>query len=369
MPIKKRWKLFYTSTKALCSAHSNPSPLLPTEENGMNYFLLISAVCAALLTSSPGWAASPGKAAVGGLVITQPPERSIVQGGLLIVVLKSSPGLVDEIQIYVNNRKQSLAPITFTQNVVCYDGIRLSYGLNTVKITGFKNNNKIDEIMRQVFYQDDLSTGSISIPAGFKPYRFHIDANEKECSSCHALDFRKAEDPQDPVRSPCYLCHKKMLSEYKFTHGPSAVWSCLMCHDGKSRNPKLAVIKPDEKSCSGCHDTSWDNKRYRHAPTAAGACTTCHNPHAMDRQYFLRLDTGDLCVSCHEEILRKPHVIAGFSGNTGHPLKRSPNPFDRTKDFNCASCHNPHASKSPVFVDAFDESKSIKQFCITCHKF
>jgi predicted CXXCH cytochrome family protein len=330
----------------------------------MKYFLLISAVCAALLSSSPG------SAAFAGLAVAQPPERSIVQGGLLIIVLlKSPPGLVDEIQISVNNRKQSLAPKTFTQDVVCYDGISLSYGLNTVKIAGFKNNKKTEEITRQVFYQDDLSTGTISIPAGFKTYRFHIDEYEKECSTCHGLDFHKAEDSQDPLRSPCYVCHKKMLSEYKFTHGPSAVWSCLMCHDGKSKTPKLAVIKPDEKSCSACHDTSWDNKKYKHAPTAAGACTTCHNPHATNRQYFLRMETGDLCASCHEEILRKPHVIGSFSGNGGHPLKRSPNPFNRTKDFTCASCHNPHASNSLVFLDAFDESKSTMQFCASCHKF
>jgi len=335
----------------------------------MKYFLLISAVCAALLSSTSGWAASPGKETVAGLAIVQPPERSIVQSGVLIVVLKGAPDLVDEMQISVNNRKQSIVQKKFKQDVACYDGIRLSYGLNTVKISGFKNNKKTEEITRQVFYQDDLSTGSISIPEGFKSYRFHIDEQEKGCSSCHGLDFRKAEDPKDPLQSPCHQCHKKMLSEYLFSHGPSSVWSCLICHDKRSKNPKLAVIKPDEKSCSACHDTSWGKKKYQHAPTAAGACTTCHNPHASDRQDFLRREAGDLCASCHEEILRKPHVIGGFAGNGGHPLHRSPDPFNRTKDFTCVSCHNPHASNSPVFVDAFDESKSTKQFCASCHQF
>jgi predicted CXXCH cytochrome family protein len=334
----------------------------------MKYFLLISAVYAALLSSTPGWAASPGKETVAGLAIVQPPERSIVQSGLLIVVLKGAPDLVDEMQISVNNRKQSIVQKKFKQDVACYDGIRLSYGLNTVKISGFKNNKKTEEITRQVFYQDDLSTGSISIPAGFKSYRFHIDEQEKGCSSCHGLDFRKAEDPKDPLQSPCHQCHKKMLSEYQFSHGPSSVWSCLMCHDKKSKKPKLAVIKPDEKSCSACHDTSWDNKKYQHAPTAAGACTTCHNPHASDRRYFLRLETGDLCASCHAEILSRPHVISSFSGN-GHPVRNRPDPSHPGKDLTCASCHNPHASMSPVFLDARDESKSSMHFCASCHKF
>lgn len=337
----------------------------------MNYVLFIAAVCAALLSSPPARAASPAKAVLAGSVFCSlPPDKAIVKSGLLIVVLNGSSGQIDEVQISVNNKKQSLAPKKFAQNMVCYDGIPLAPGLNTVVISALKNKEKSGDITRQVFYQDDLSSAAISVPAGFKTYQFHNDNLERECTSCHGLDFRKTEDPKDPVQSPCYLCHKKMLSDYKFAHGPSAVWSCLSCHDGKSKKTKLAVVKPDEKSCAACHDTSWDKKKYQHAPTAAGACTTCHNPHASNWEYFLRKEAGDLCASCHEEILRKPHVIGSFSGSAGHPLRRSPNPFDPRKDFTCASCHNPHAGNSPVFLEGFDESTmSAMQFCASCHKF
>jgi len=340
---------------------------LPTEENGMNYLLLISAVCAALLSSSPGWADTPGKSSVAGLNITQPPERSIVQSGLLIVVLEGSPGLVDEIQILVNNRKQVLAPKTVKQDIVCYDGIRLSYGMNAVKILGFKNNKKTEEITRQVFYQDDLSMGSVSIPDGFKTYRFHIDENEKKCSSCHGLDFSKAVDPRDPLQSPCHQCHKKMLSEYSFTHGPAAVWLCLRCHDGKAKKPKLAVATPIAPICEGCHTISLGKMKYKHAPTAAGACTTCHNPHAENRQYFLKKDTVELCVSCHGEILSQPHVLVSYSGKGGHPLRNRPDPSRPGKDLTCASCHNPHGGNSSIFLNNYDDSRPQNRFCTSCH--
>src|ERR1700690_1401971 len=287
--IKRRLRSFCTSTKCFARPLTRLSPL-PIEEHGMKYFLLVSAVCAALLSSTPGWAASPRKETIAGLAIIQPPERSIVQSGLLIVVLKGAPDMVDEIQISVNNRKQSIVQRKFKQDVACYDGIRLSYGLNMVKISGFKNNKKTEEITRQVFYQDDLSTGSISIPAGFKSYRFHINEQEKGCSSCHGLDFRKAEDPKDPLQSPCHQCHKKMLSEYLFSPGPSSVWSCLMCHDGKTKKSKLAVAVPVAPICGSCHELSLEKMKYQHAPTAAGGCTSCHNPHAEDRPYFLRKD-------------------------------------------------------------------------------
>jgi hypothetical protein len=99
---------------------------LPTKEYGLKYLLLISAVCAALLFFSPGWAATPGKtAASGSLAFALPPDRAIVKSGLLTVVLKCAPGLVDEIHISVNDRKQSMVSKKFKADVICYDGLRL----------------------------------------------------------------------------------------------------------------------------------------------------------------------------------------------------------------------------------------------------
>ncbi|HEX9021305.1 MAG TPA: cytochrome c3 family protein, partial [Nitrospirota bacterium] len=307
-------------------------------------------------------------ASAGGLALALPPERAIVQSRLLTVVLKGGPGAFEEIRVSVNDMKQAVAPRSFKQNTACYEGIRLSPGMNTIRIAGFKKGKKIEEITTQVFFYSELSDNSRGAPAGFKKYSFHVGGNEKKCASCHALDFSKAADQQEPARSPCYQCHKKILSEFTVLHPPAAEWSCLMCHDGKAKNPKLAVAEPDDKSCSNCHDTSWGGKKYLHAPTAAGACTTCHNPHAADRPYVLRKETVDLCASCHAEILLQPHVIAGFSGNGGHPLKKSPDPFNPAKDFTCASCHNPHASNSEALLEGFDDSMSMKQFCLSCHK-
>lgn len=329
----------------------------------MKNCLNIAAVCAILVYFAVGEAAPAG-----GLTIAVPPDRSFVESGLVNIVLKGGQKGADEVQISVNEKKKTIAPKPIERYYSCYDGIRLSYGMNRIKVTALKDGRKIEETTAQIFYRSDLSSNSGTPPPGFRKYLFHNDENEKGCSPCHELNFGKVGKKEGPDQSPCYSCHKKILGDYKFVHGPAAVWSCLTCHDGKSRKPKLGVVKPDDRSCSECHEKSWDTRKFKHGPTAAGNCTTCHDPHAADKPFFLRMDTGDLCTSCHEEVLSRPHILTSFSMKGGHPLKKSPDPFNPGKDFTCASCHNPHGSDSSVFLNAHQDSTSLHHFCRSCHK-
>ncbi len=337
----------------------------PAYRRGRDFLLLMAAACALVFFFS-----HPGTSIAGGLTIVVPPDRSVVEGELVTLVLKAWSTEVDEIQIFVNNRKQPVAAKHFDQSVVCYDGVRLSNGLNSIKVIALKKGKKNQEATVKVFQRSDLSSASSDAPAGYTRFFFHVDKNEKECLSCHDLDFRKegAKQGGGPDQSPCSLCHKKILSGHTFVHGPSAVWSCLMCHDGKSQDSKLAVNKPVDKLCANCHENDWEQKKYRHAPAAAGLCTTCHNPHAADAPYFLRSGVVALCASCHEEVFSRPHVVVSFSGNSGHPLQKSPNPLNPGTDLTCVSCHNPHAGNSNFFLNGYDEAKPRQQFCQSCHK-
>lgn len=328
----------------------------------MKNILFLSAICTILTFSSLGKAASAGS-----LRIAVPPDNAYVESDLISVVLKGWPTMVDEIAISVNGKKQALPAKSFNRYVACYDGIHLSYGMNKITITALKKGKVVEELPRQVFYRSDLSTVANGAPASFKQYFFHTPENEGECSHCHELDFRKAGEPETPDQSPCYKCHAKIMSEFKFAHGPSAVWSCLLCHDGKSREKKLAAVAPIGKTCFNCHENAWEKRKYKHGPTAAGACTTCHNPHGANRPNFLRMAPRDLCPSCHEEILSRPHAIMSFSG-TGHPLYLSPDPLNPGRDLTCVSCHNPHGEDSDAFLNGYDESKSRKRFCTACHR-
>ena len=329
----------------------------------MKKFILVSVIWVLLMPCAVN-----AEAVFGNLAVVVPPDKAITESELISIVVRLAGNAVDQLQISVNNRKQPLTARPYNQHYACKDGIQLSYGLNKIKVVGLKDGKKVEEVNTQVFYRTELAQTSSGVPPGFKQYSFHVGSNEKTCTPCHQLEFNKS-DAKTPSgeQSPCFTCHKKLLTNYIFVHGPAAVWSCLTCHEGKSRNPKLAVLKPDGKVCVNCHEYSWENKKYQHGPTAAGSCTTCHNPHASNNANFLRLSPGDLCVACHEDVLSRPHILTGFSGN-GHPVRKYPDPFNPGREFNCVSCHNPHGGNSQRFLNGYDNSMEMQDFCMTCHK-
>jgi predicted CXXCH cytochrome family protein len=336
------------------------------DSQGMGGFYTIKfaviAVFLVLQLASPACAA-PAKGLV---TLISPPDNSVLEGPLLSLAMRVQLGAVDDLQVSVNNRKLSLPKKQYQKFNVCFDGIGLSFGLNNIKVVGRKEGKVVEETTVHVYFRSDLSAEASSAPEGFTPYLFHSYAQEKVCMPCHQLDFSGYDGGPTPAeKSPCYQCHKKILRSYGSEHGPAAVWSCLACHDQKA-TPKLSVPKPDSKMCYNCHENSWTSMKFGHGPTSAGSCATCHDPHASDYPFFLRAPAGVLCLGCHEDILLKPHVTAGFS-NAGHPVRRNTDPYHPNREFNCVSCHNPHAGASSTFLKNYDGTSDIGVFCRTCH--
>ncbi len=324
-------------------------------------FTIIMAMVSCVMTVSVSCAAARN------FTVLSPPDRAAVEGAAISVVVRIESKDSDEIRVSAGDRRQSLTRKPGDRIFVCFEGLRLSPGPNQLRVTGLKEGKTIEEIKYQLFYRSNLSAEANSTPSGYAQYYFHTRDHEKECTSCHQLDFAGApENPSSPEQSHCFICHKKMTRNYRQVHGPAAVWSCTICHELKGAGRKLATPKPDEKVCRACHENNWKTKKFMHGPTAAGECATCHNPHASDEAYFLRLETGDLCVACHEEVASRPHVISGFSGVQGHPVRRSPDPFNPGRDFTCASCHNPHASDYSDLLRS--DNSSMSRFCQTCHR-
>ncbi len=325
--------------------------------------VLIAGMIIGLVLAAAGTPAAPADI----ISLASPPDRSYVESEVIGVIVNGWPTMIDEITITVNGRRQNLPARPFRRFVMCYDGIHLSYGMNEIVVTGLWQKRTVQQRTVHVFRRSDLSEDAVSAPDGFGKFVFHTDESEKGCQSCHQFDFDEAETV--PGKSPCAVCHTRMLNDYPNVHGPAAYGDCLMCHDARSRNPKLAAAKPIGKTCLGCHELDWEKKKYRHAPTATGACTICHNPHASEERYFLRAGTVTLCASCHAEILTRPHVVSSFSNNSGHPLQNRRDPLQPDRSLTCASCHNPHGENSRKFLNNYDESQSLHLFCLTCHRF
>jgi predicted CXXCH cytochrome family protein len=304
--------------------------------------------------------------------LVTPPDKASVAGELINVVAVPKGQSFDKVQIFVNGRKEKEVKQPAGKKFVCADGILLSAGINKLRIVTLKGAGKVAEQNFSVMLRAPLSSVWNTTPSGFTDYNFHDGNPQKGCAPCHWLDFKEWKDnPSAAEKSPCYTCHKTRLSAYQLGHGPAAVWSCVVCHNGGGDKSKAEKLEADGSSCAACHDdavAAWNAKKFVHGPLAMGGCQTCHDPHASDQTVFLKMPVFDLCISCHAEIVSKPHVTAGFSGK-GHPLRLLQNPLKPGKEFNCVSCHNPHGSDTEFLLNTSRDPANMTVYCRSCHTF
>lgn len=337
-----------------------------------NYRIPMTAKLSLFLLVFSLLSASSSSAAPGDLAIITPPDKSSVTGELISIVVAPQELKFDKLQILVNGRKQKELKSVPARNALCADGILLSPGVNKIRISAMKGAGKVGEKYLSVMLRVPLSSAWNATPPGFSDFNFHVDDRQKSCAPCHRLDFKNWKEDAGPAeKSPCFVCHKARLSSYRLAHGPAAVWSCVTCHGGSKENPGADNLQADGSSCSVCHDEAaaqWKSQKFPHGPLAMEGCQFCHDAHASDRNSFLKLPVYDLCISCHAEIPAKPHVVSGFSGN-GHPLILAQDPFKPGKEFNCVSCHNPHASDTEFLLHVARDQANQKEYCKSCHTF
>lgn len=169
----------------------------------------------------------------------------------------------------------------------------------------------------------------------------------------------------------CRKCHADATRE-KVVHAPLHK-GCRTCHEGLDaaavphKGPKVDV----PALCARCHAARDFRGKFTHAPVAADKCTLCHAPHSSAYAGLLVQSAAALCLSCHAEVAKRPHLIAGFS-TQGHPLgheKRAQpamDPLRPGQPFSCTSCHEPHRSEFARLVRF--ESRSMTDTCQRCHR-
>lgn len=307
-----------------------------------------------------------------------PPDKTVIDASVLGVSLNVIQGSADLIKITVNTADStSIFP---DSNFECFS-VPISFGLNNIRITAFRENTNIGEIVFSVFRRSSLNSRDKIPPPAFQKNYFHM-SEHPECSSCHVLapddsdkkpvsiaafpDTSSLTSAKASETSTCFSCHKS-LTLYPFIHGPAAVWSCLSCHEFQSK-PVYSVKKPDTKLCFTCHvqqKEQWYSKKYFHGPFNVGECVICHDPHASGNPFNLVKSVWDLCVGCHSDKQNGEHIVAGFSVIRQHPTRGKPDPSRKGRELTCASCHEPHASNSPKLW-RLDVGSGIA-LCKKCH--
>lgn len=179
-------------------------------------------------------------------------------------------------------------------------------------------------------------------------------AQDVDCAKCHA-DLSQKKVVHAALQMGCKTCHSELDA-------------AAVPHKSKGKAPKgLAAGVP--ALCNNCHEAKMFQGKLVHAPVATGMCVECHNPHSSDNVGLLSKEPAALCLDCHGDVRKKPHMIVGFSGG-GHPLgdakkpKMVEDPLRPGKPFYCAACHEPHASELPRLARF---SKGMSQ-CQKCHK-
>jgi predicted CXXCH cytochrome family protein len=128
---------------------------------------------------------------------------------------------------------------------------------------------------------------------------------------------------------------------------------------------KLLLAEPPDL-CFNCHAREDFDRENPHPPAAKGLCLSCHNPHASPNPALAHFPINDVCLGCHPEVGKKPHLLVTYS-DAGHPLKDRKDPKSRYGELSCASCHNPHSSDyMTLFKFPADSPFDI---CTNCHEY
>ena len=114
----------------------------------------------------------------------------------------------------------------------------------------------------------------------------HQPMKERNCRACHQVGtLRLRKSPEDGL---CSDCHRDLLEEITFVHGPAAVEGCTACHVAhESRHPHL-LVAAGEDLCITCHEREDLGAHPHQTLEEPTDCLTCHRGHGGHDRFFLR---------------------------------------------------------------------------------
>lgn len=242
------------------------------------------------------------------------------------------------------------------------------------------NTNIVDASIDLKFVHNETSEG---ITVDKKCTGCHSDIIEKKlvhfpasesCEDCHLKN--EETHPVNGVKGfslaeegaqLCYMCHDN-LNTQKQVHYPVADGNCVQCHSPHSSD-NLFLLKeaPTSTMCFTCHDKEITENKKVHLPYGQGDCAACHDPHQSNFNVFLKKESNDLCVSCHQKTIWKTYKEKEQAQNSLYI-------HAAIEMGGCSSCHNPHSSDRyslltknfPIGLYSAAEKENFA-LCFGCH--
>lgn len=193
-------------------------------------------------------------------------------------------------------------------------------------------------------------------------YMFHrAGTMQPECRQCHEVEKLPKKFSNKPLpfgmnSAICYSCHRRIFEDTAWHHSPAESLLCETCHPQDAKAGRFFVSKgKDAALCYRCHvekERVWNKMAYVHQPVGFGVCSMCHNPHGDANRFQLWADgKKELCISCHVD--KEKYVTNEVEGMTVHGI---------INGSGCVACHDPHASENPYML-----YKPVNELCTGCH--
>lgn len=193
-------------------------------------------------------------------------------------------------------------------------------------------------------------------------YMFHRHGTmRKECRQCHEAEnvpkkFAGKPLPFGMNSVVCYSCHRRIFEDTAWHHSPAESLLCETCHPQDAKAGRFFVSKGKDASlCYRCHvekERVWSKMKHVHQPVGFGVCSMCHNPHGDANRYQLWADGKvDLCISCHVD--KEQYVTKEVEGMTTHGI---------INGGGCVACHDPHGTDNPYML-----YRPVNELCVGCH--
>jgi len=298
-------------------------------------------VAGTLLSVATAPAGVLGQSQSADVVVSYPPDLTLVEKYDLPVEGYVRSAGVDEIEIVVNDDR----PLrVYVRDRLFAEEISLDEGLNTVRV---------GSVERRIWLDD----GSEKAPADYRPVYGHFGLSDG-CLECHETDDVGTLTLAGTREEICLWCHGDLSLgrrgvPWGSVHAPVRDGKCLGCHTPHTSAKKgLPVDKPPK--CPDCHAAVTDRlktDRFVHGPMNLGDCRLCHTVHASVEPKLLVRPATALCIDCHSESLPPP----------GTPAALQPHPM--IPEGQCGRCHEPHSSANPRLL-----RQPAGRLCQGCHE-